>query len=123
MEEERIGFPTTPDSEGADGHEQQAANDDRRTRERGNDERNQGVPLHNGLTFTGRPGSDQLSNHEDRSAGPVQCSARLSRRRVAGEVAQNVHRVPKRERYERAAPDGQGPNRSKDNGGPAFHMS
>src|SRR5688500_7435516 len=37
----------------------------------------------NGRTFTGRPGADQLSNHEDRSAGPVQCSVGLSTRRTA----------------------------------------
>ena len=34
-------------------------------------------PRHNGLTFTGRPGADELSNHKDRSAGPVQCSVGL----------------------------------------------
>jgi hypothetical protein len=33
---------------------------------------------HNGRTFTGRPGADQLSNHEDRSAGPIHCNAGLS---------------------------------------------
>jgi hypothetical protein len=35
--------------------------------------------VYNGLTFTGRPGTDQLSNHEDRSAGPVQCNVGLYR--------------------------------------------
>jgi hypothetical protein len=34
----------------------------------------------NGLTFNGRPGADQRSNHEDRSTGPVQCSEWLCRR-------------------------------------------
>src|SRR5688572_10176556 len=38
---------------------------------------------HNGLTFTGRPGTAQLSNHEDRSAGPVQCNVGLCRSRAS----------------------------------------
>jgi hypothetical protein len=37
----------------------------------------------NGPTFTGRPGADQLSNDEDRFAGPVQCSVGLSGGRTA----------------------------------------
>src|SRR5262245_4492168 len=38
---------------------------------------------YNGLTFTGQPGADQLSNHADRSAGPVRCSVGLSSSRAA----------------------------------------
>jgi hypothetical protein len=38
--------------------------------------------LHNGPTFNGRPGTDRHSNHEGRSAGPVQRSVGLSRGRA-----------------------------------------
>jgi hypothetical protein len=57
---------------------------------------------YNGLTFTGRPGTDQLSNHEDRFAGPVQCSVGLSgcrpdairqRHAVAHHVRKQRHHV------------------------------
>src|SRR5687768_15667565 len=38
------------------------------------------VPPDNGSAFNGRPGAEALSNHKDRSARPVRCSAGLSRR-------------------------------------------
>ncbi len=37
-----------------------------------------GLLQHNGPTLNGRPGTDQLSNHKDRSAGPVHSSGWLS---------------------------------------------
>jgi hypothetical protein len=37
----------------------------------------------NGPTLNGRPGTDQLSNHEDLSAGPVHSSGWLSSGRAA----------------------------------------
>jgi hypothetical protein len=37
--------------------------------------------MDNGLTLTGRPGTGQIPNHEDRSAGPVQCREPMQSRR------------------------------------------